>query len=103
MAGGNPAQDEDESCLETGPYQSQSMAGSFNDRSVTEIETSFSEHFIPAIEDEDDMTPVNSEEIEDLSSAEFNVSLNKEDALHQKPMQVYLDPNLKGKNKLVNI
>ena len=100
MAGGNPAQDEEESCLETGPYQSQSMAGSFNDRSVTEIETSFSEHFIPAIEDEDDMTPVNSEE---LSSAEFNVSQDREDALHQKPMQDSLDPNSKGNGKQLKI
>ena len=72
MAGGGPAVaahlDDDQDDLEAESHH-QSTAGSYQDRSVTEIETSFSEHFIPTVEDGDE-TPVNSDE---FSSLEMNL------------------------------
>ena len=73
MAGGGPAvptqlDDDNQDDLEA-EYHHRSMAGSYQDRSVTEIETSFSEHFIPTVEDGEE-TPVNSDE---FSSLEMNL------------------------------
>ena len=89
MAGGDPASasPQDDHHLES--HQS-SMVGSYRDRSVTEIETSFSEHFIATVDDEeDDNTPVN---IEDMSSSEFNI--DPDDPLNQSAMQ---DKNFQSK------
>ena len=77
MAGADPAPDDDhEDGAEADSPQLEDacppeLLVSFRDRSVTEIETSFSEHFVPCGEDgEDEDTPVISE---DLSSSEFGL------------------------------
>ena len=77
MAGGEPASPQDDQHQES--YHG-SMVGSYHDRSVTEIETSFSEHFIATVDDdEDDHTPVN---IEDMSSSEFNLEPDQPSMQH---------------------
>ena len=77
MAGADPAPDDDrEDGAEAASPQLEDscppeLLVSFRDRSVTEIETSFSEHFVPCGEEgEDEDTPVISE---DLSSSEFGL------------------------------
>ena len=68
MRGEPPVLDEARDALET--ERSNTMVLSFQDRSVTEIETSFSEHFVLEPGDtEGDETPVMSG---DFSSSEFN-------------------------------
>ena len=67
MMGEPPVLDEARDALET--ERSNTMVLSFQDRSVTEIETSFSEHFVLEPTDEGDETPMNSG---DFSSSEFN-------------------------------
>ena len=67
MMGDAPVLDEAGDNLVT--ERSNVMALSFQDRSVSEIETSFSEHFVLDPADEGDETPMNSG---DFSSSEFN-------------------------------
>lgn len=69
MAGGDPALLTTQDELEDG-VEADQLHGSYQDRSVTEIETSFSEHFVPTLEDDDeDDTP--RLDAEELSSSEF--------------------------------
>ena len=68
MMGDDPSPDEACDALET--ERGSVMVSSSQDRSVTEIETSFSEHFVPLEPgDEGDETPGHSE---DFSSSEFH-------------------------------
>ena len=79
MAGGDPAavittQDD----LEDG-VEADHLHGSYQDRSVTEIETSFSEHFVPTLEDEDeDDTPRLAEELSSSDSTHHSTRQNIE-------------------------
>ena len=83
MMGEAPILDEARDALET---ERSTMVLSFQDRSVTEIETSFSEHFVLEPGDtEGDETPVISG---DFSSSEFNTL----PSLHQHHAITTLEP-----------
>ena len=67
MAGGDPTPEEDADNRDN-------LCSSYQDRSVSEIETSFSEHFVPTLEDEDCDTPRVDVEDEEMSSLETKTS-----------------------------
>ena len=86
MMGDAPVLDEAGDNLET--ERSNVMALSFHDRSVSEIETSFSEHFIPTVKDGEE-TPVNSDE---FSSLEMNLL----PSIQHQPSSTTMQKNFEG-------